>query len=312
MARDDRIRNACQLTLGEVDVGAAHLASQRLEQDAPGFEARALERAHRHRCARCGKDGSGGHGGREPSRCVTMSRMSKSMLDAVRRLVDDVVLPNVERWDREDVAPRRTVLDRLGELGVPGALVPAALRRARAAGERDGRRLADAGAGLDLAHRRRQHDGAGDRVAGPLRHGGAACRWLPGIATREVWASFSITEPGAGSDLRRIETWVQPADVGLVITGASAGSPAGSRSRSRSCSPTSRARCGRRASCCPPTAAGATTWAVEPLDKLGYRGVESAAWRFDGHHAPGAEILGGEAGRGKACGRCWTCSPSAA
>src|SRR5204863_9219513 len=44
-------------------------------------------------------------------------------------------------------------------------------------------------------------------------------RWLPAIAAGEVWASFSITEPGAGSDLRRIETWVQPADEGLLITG---------------------------------------------------------------------------------------------
>ena len=44
---------------------------------------------------------------------------------------------------------------------------------------------------------------------------------------------------------------------------------------------------------------GSATWTVEPLDKLGYRGVESAAWRFEGHHAPRAEILGGEAGQGQ-------------
>ena len=54
------------------------------------------------------------------------------MLDGVRRLVQEVVLPNVERWDREDVLPPE-VLDRLGELGVPGAFVPEAVRRTRAA-----------------------------------------------------------------------------------------------------------------------------------------------------------------------------------
>ena len=62
VARDDRVRDARQLTPGEVDVGAAHLASQRLEQDASGLEARALERAHLHRCPWCGEDCGGDHG----------------------------------------------------------------------------------------------------------------------------------------------------------------------------------------------------------------------------------------------------------
>jgi alkylation response protein AidB-like acyl-CoA dehydrogenase len=41
------------------------------------------------------------------------------------------------------------------------------------------------------------------------------------------------------------------------------------------------------------------TWRVEELDKVGYRGVESAAYVFDGHEAPGAEILGGPDGEGR-------------
>jgi alkylation response protein AidB-like acyl-CoA dehydrogenase len=40
------------------------------------------------------------------------------------------------------------------------------------------------------------------------------------------------------------------------------------------------------------------SWRVEDLDKVGYRGVESAAYVFDSHEAPGAEVLGGEAGLG--------------
>jgi alkylation response protein AidB-like acyl-CoA dehydrogenase len=39
-------------------------------------------------------------------------------------------------------------------------------------------------------------------------------------------------------------------------------------------------------------------WRVEMLDKVGYRGVESAAYEFEGFEATGAEILGGEPGRG--------------
>ena len=54
-----------------------------------------------------------------------MAPTTESMLEAVRRLVDEVVLPSVERWDRDDVLPQE-VLDRLGELGVPGRVRPAA------------------------------------------------------------------------------------------------------------------------------------------------------------------------------------------
>src|SRR5690349_19639968 len=48
---------------------------------------------------------------------------NQAMADAVRRLVDDTVLPNVERWDREDVLPQ-ALLDELARVGVSGALVP--------------------------------------------------------------------------------------------------------------------------------------------------------------------------------------------
>ena len=39
---------------------------------------------------------------------------------------------------------------------------------------------------------------------------------------------------------------------------------------------------------------GTAAWRVEDLDKAGYRGVESAAYRFDGFESPGAEVLGGD------------------
>ena len=183
--------------------------------------------------------------------------MSKSMLDAVRRLVDDVVLPSVERWDREDVLPQE-VLDRLGELGVPGALVPAAY----------GGRELPVSAMVDVWRTLSQGwislTGAVNTTALAtallVRYGTEEqrARWLPGIAAGEVWASFSITEPGAGSDLRRIETWVEPADGGLLDHRPQALDrrrvlvPARVHARQRA-----RVSCGRRASCCPPRAAGA-------------------------------------------------------
>lgn len=220
-----------------------------------------------------------------------------SMLDGVRRLVDDVVLPSVEAWDRDDVLPQ-TVLDRLGELGVPGALVPEAY----------GGRAVPVGEMVDVWRTLAQGwisiTGAVNTTALAtellVRYGTDAQRerWLPGIATGAVWSSFSITEPGAGSDLKRIETWVEPAEDGLVITGRKRWIAGGFSFPLAFMLANVRGQL--RPSCVllPAEGRDSETWTVEPLDKLGYRGVESAAWRFDHHVAPGAEILGGEPGRG--------------
>ena len=220
------------------------------------------------------------------------------MLDAVRRLVQDVVLPSVERWDREDVLPEE-VLGRLAELGVPGALVPA----------RYGGREVGVGAMVDVWRTLAQGwislTGAVNTTALAtellVRYGTEAqrARWLPPIAAGEVWASFSITEPGAGSDLRRIETWVEPAEDGLVITGRKRWIAGGFSFPLAFMLATVKGQL--RPSCIllPAEGRGSASWTVEPLDKLGYRGVESAAWRFDRHLARGAEILGGDDGAGQ-------------
>jgi len=227
-----------------------------------------------------------------------MAPTTESMLEAGRRLVHDVVLPSVECWDREDVLPQE-VLDRLGELGVPGAFVPAAY----------GGRELPVSAMVDVWRTLSEGwislTGAVNTTALAtellVRYGTEEqrARWLPGIASGAMWASFSITEPGAGSDLRRIETWVEPADVGLLITGRKRWVAGGFSFPLAFMLANVKGQL--RPSCIllPADGRGSATWTVEPLDKLGYRGVESAAWRFEGHHAPEAQILGGEAGQGQ-------------
>jgi alkylation response protein AidB-like acyl-CoA dehydrogenase len=53
----------------------------------------------------------------------------------------------------------------------------------------------------------------------------------------------------------------------------------------------------------PPDGRGTTTWEVELLDKMGYRGVESAAYEFAGLESPHAEILGGQEMLGRGAGQ---------
>ncbi len=226
------------------------------------------------------------------------SPTAQSMLSGCRDLVRDTVAPHVLEWDREDVLPA-AVLDRVAELGVPGALVPARYGgRGLTVTELVPiwRTLAEGWISLTGAVNT-THLG----TALLLSYGTEAQRerWLPAIAAGELWSSFSITEPQAGSDLRRLETEVSPGEPGLIIDGEKRWI-AGGLSFGLTFM-LARESDLERPSCVVLPSEGRETdsWKVEMLDKLGYRGVESAAWRFDRHHAPGAEILGGDAGRGR-------------
>ena len=233
-----------------------------------------------------------------PTPLSAASATAASMLSACRDLVRDEVAPHVLEWDRDDVLPA-SVLDRVAEIGVPGALVPARYGgRGLTVAELVPiwRTLAEGWISLTGAVNT-THLG----TALLLTYGTEAQRerWLPGIATGEIWASFSITEPQAGSDLRRLETEVEPGEPGLVIDGEKRWIAGGLSFPLTFMLALERDL--ERPSCIvlPSDGRGGESWTVEMLDKLGYRGVESAAWRFDRHHAPGAEVLGGDAGRGR-------------
>jgi len=122
-------------------------------------------------------------------------------------------------------------------------------------------------------------------------------RWLPGIARGELLASFSITEPQAGSDLGRIETAAAPrAGGGLVLDGEKRWVAGGV-----SCDVIFLlAEIDGAPSCVvlPAEGRGGDGWEVGELDKVGYRGVESATYRFHSLQAPDAEVLGDAPGEG--------------
>jgi alkylation response protein AidB-like acyl-CoA dehydrogenase len=217
---------------------------------------------------------------------------------AVRRFVDETVLPEVAAWDRADELPRRA-LDRLVEIGLTGALVP----------------IEYGGPGLGVADLvpswRALSQGwisltgainpTGLATALLVRHGTEAQRerWLPGIARGEVLASFSITEPQAGSDLGRLETSAAPLDGGGLRLDGEKRWVAGGAS-SDVVFLMAEVKGSDKPSCVvlPPEGRGSATWRVEDLDKVGYRGVESAAYVFESHRASGAEVLGGKEGIG--------------
>jgi alkylation response protein AidB-like acyl-CoA dehydrogenase len=221
--------------------------------------------------------------------------------EAVRTFVDETVLPGVAGWDASDELPA-DVVGRLVSLGLTGALVP-----------RD-----YGGPGLDVADLvpawRTLSQGwisltgavnpTGLATTLLLRHGTEAQRerWLPGIARGEILASFSITEPQAGSDLGRIETTARRAGggSGLTLTGDKRWVAGGVSSDVVFLLAEVDGTPDAKPSCVilPTAGRDSATWRLEEIDKLGYRGVESAAYAFHDHHAPDAEVLGDELGAG--------------
>jgi alkylation response protein AidB-like acyl-CoA dehydrogenase len=213
---------------------------------------------------------------------------------AVRTFVDDVVLPEVAGWDEQDELPG-PVLRRLVDLGLTGALVP--------------RAYGGPGLGVaDLVPAWRTLSQGWISLTGAINPTGLATtllvrngteaqreRWLPGIARGEILASFSITEPQAGSDLGRLETTARRREGGGLVLDGDKRWVAGGVS-SEVIFLMAEVEGSEKPSCVvlPADGRGSATWTLEEIDKLGYRGVESAAYRFAGHQAPGAEVLGGD------------------
>jgi alkylation response protein AidB-like acyl-CoA dehydrogenase len=222
-----------------------------------------------------------------------------TLVEEVEGFVREIVDPLVDSWDRADELPRE-VVDELVRLGLTGALVPA---------EYGGPGLGVA----ELVPAWRALSRGWISLTGAVnptclavtllvRHGTEEqrARWLPPIARGECVASFSITEPQAGSDIGRIETRARRRDGGgLVLDGEKRWIAGGISSDvvfmmvevDGSVKP----------SCVvlPAEGRGSASWRVEDLDKVGYRGVESAAYVFESHEAAAAEVLGGyESGLG--------------
>ena len=130
---------------------------------------------------------------------------------------------------------------------------------------------------------------------------------LPRMATGELRAAYSMTEPHAGSDVQAIRTRAVREGEEYVITGrktwATNGLRAGMITLLAKTDPDAE-----------PRHRGMTAFVLEkepgvselpgltippPLRKLGYKGVETTEFFFDGFRTPATSVLGGEAGVGE-------------
>jgi alkylation response protein AidB-like acyl-CoA dehydrogenase len=239
----------------------------------------------------------------------------KAIIEMVRQFADEQILPNAGRLDRADEFPTEIVAQ-MRELGLFGVTIP----------EQYG------GMGLDLA--------TYAMIVEELSRGWISIsgivnthfigsyllmkfgteeqrqKYLPAMATGELRAAFSLSEPEMGSDVQAIKTHAeQGADgsweingtkmwvtnglrAGLVFVLVKTDPDAKPRHRGFTCFIAE-----KEAGVAQNAGAYAGLNVPPQIAKLGYKGVESTELVFDGYRCPDENVLGGHAGLNKGFGQ---------
>src|ERR1700744_3147334 len=231
----------------------------------------------------------------------------KAICEMVRQFADEQILPNAEHYDHEDEFPE-PIVEQMKELGLFGVTIP----------EEYG------GMGLDLT--------TYAMIVEELSRGWISIsgivnthfigsyllmkfgtdeqkqKYLPKMATGEMRAAFSLSEPELGSDVAAIKTsakrlpdgdayeingtkmWVTNGLLSsLVFVLVRTDTKADPKNRGLTCFIAEKE---------PGVAANTGEYAgfnVPPkIKKMGYKGVESTELVFDGYRCPVENILGGE------------------
>ncbi|HXA42169.1 MAG TPA: acyl-CoA dehydrogenase family protein [Candidatus Solibacter sp.] len=125
-------------------------------------------------------------------------------------------------------------------------------------------------------------------------------RFLPKMATGEYHMAYSMSEPGAGSDVQAIRTKAKRDGDDYVINGEKMWVTNGERS-------THVAVLVKTDPEANPPHKGMSTFIAakgegltvsKPIDKLGYKGVETTALSFEDYRVPATDLLGGVEGVG--------------
>jgi alkylation response protein AidB-like acyl-CoA dehydrogenase len=230
------------------------------------------------------------------------AELREELLAVVRRFRDEMIIPAAARYDAEDLYPE-PIVETMKELGLFGITVPPEY----------------GGLGLDVltyAQIVEELSYGWMSVSGFLNTHFMGCflieqfgteeqkqRFLPRMATGEIRAAYSLSEPDAGSDVAAICTravrdgddyvvngtkmWLTNGrEAGLAVTLVKTDLDAAHRGMSVLLVEKEPG----------PSFEGIT---VGPdIHKLGYRGVETVELTFDDHRVPSANLLGGEEGQG--------------
>jgi alkylation response protein AidB-like acyl-CoA dehydrogenase len=226
----------------------------------------------------------------------------KAILEMVRQFVDEQILPQAEHYDAVDEFPE-PIVAQMRDLGLFGVTIP----------EEHG------GMGLDLttyAMIVEELSRGWISISGIvnthfigsyllMKFGTASqqARLLPRMATGEIRAAFSMSEPELGSDVAAIKasaTKTEDGDYSLdgakmwVTNGLLSGVVFVLMRTDREASPPHRGLTCFIAEKEPGASENPGLIVPPKIKKLGYKGVESTELVFDGYRCPADMILGGE------------------
>jgi alkylation response protein AidB-like acyl-CoA dehydrogenase len=229
----------------------------------------------------------------------------KAITEMVRQFADEQILPNAEHYDHEDEFPE-PIVEQMRELGLFGVTIP----------EEYG------GMGLDLT--------TYAMIVEELSRGWISIsgivnthfigsyllmkfgtdeqrqKYLPRMATGEIRAAFSLSEPECGSDVQAIKATARKLDGAYEINGQKMWVTNGLLSSlvfvlvktDPAAEPRYKGMTCFIAEKQPGVSENTGEYAgftVPPkIKKLGYKGVESTELVFDGYRCPAENVLGGE------------------
>jgi alkylation response protein AidB-like acyl-CoA dehydrogenase len=240
----------------------------------------------------------------------------RAICEMVRQFADEQIIPNAEHYDHEDEFPE-AIVEQMKELGLFGVTIPE---------EYDGM-------GLDLT--------TYAMIVEELSRGWISIsgivnthfigsyllmkfgteeqkqKYLPKMASGEIRAAFSLSEPELGSDVQAIKTSAKKVDDDhyeingqkmwvtnglrstLVFTLVRTDPSAEPRYKGMTCF-----ICEKEPGVSENTGDHAGLDVPPQIKKMGYKGVESTELVFNGYRTPADSILGGEqAGLGKGFGQ---------
>jgi alkylation response protein AidB-like acyl-CoA dehydrogenase len=230
----------------------------------------------------------------------------KAICEMVRQFADEQIIPNAEHYDHEDSFPE-PIVQQMRELGLFGVTIP----------EEYG------GMGLDLTTYAMIVEELsrgwisisgivnthfiGSYLLMKFGTDGQKHRYLPKMATGEIRAAFSLSEPECGSDVQAIKTSARKTDDGayeingqkmwvtngllstLVFTLVKTDPTAEPKYKGMTCFV-----CEKEPGAAENTGPYKGFNVPPKIKKLGYKGVESTELVFDGYKTPAESILGGE------------------
>jgi len=237
---------------------------------------------------------------------IQKTEEQEAILEMVRRFVDEQIIPNAGHYDHEDGYPE-PIVEQMKELGLFGVTIP----------EEYG------GMGLDLttyAMIVEELSRGWISISGIinthfigtyllLKYGteGQRRKYLPRMATGEIRAAFSLSEPELGSDVQAIKTsatkqpdgsweingqkmWVTNGLMSsLVFVLVKTDPNAQPRHRGFTCFIAE-----KEGGVSENTGPYAGLKIPPKIKKMGYKGVESTELVFEGYRCPAENILGGE------------------